>query len=346
MTATPALECSELVVSYGETRVLDSLELTVDPNETVALLGPSGSGKTSLLAAVAGVVPVDAGVIRIDGRRVDDSVPPERRPVSMVFQNYALWPHLTAIEIVAYPLRRAGQSAAEAHPQAQGLLDRVGIGELGARYPSELSGGQQQRVGLARALAKAPALYLFDEPTAHLDAALRTLLQEEVIDRQREAGAAALYASHDPNEALAVADRVALLRDGRIVQQGSPRRVYEEPVDEWAARLTGPAEVIDADLLERHGEVLTLRIDDVDVAVAGGGADRAGRVSVVVRPEWATLGGRLPGVVHRVRYTGARTSVLLDTPVGRVWVDSPHAADAVPGDPVGWSLQRGWLVDG
>ncbi len=347
MVSAPALECRGLSMSYNSTEVLRGLDLEADRGETVALLGPSGSGKTSLLAAIAGFVPIDAGSILIDGQAVvgtGGEQPPEQRSVSMVFQNYALWPHMIAAEIVAYPLARAGVEKAEAAAQAQRLLERVGIGGLAARYPSELSGGQQQRVGLARALAKSPAVYLFDEPTAHLDAALRAVLQEELIDRQHEAGAAALYATHDPQEALAVADRLALMRDGRVVQTGPPHEVYDQPVDAWAARLTGPAEVIEAEMIERRPDVVTLRIAGVDVAVAGGGADVDGVVTAVVRPEWASLGGRLPGTVHRVRYTGPRTMVLLDTPVGRVWVDSAREPTVQPGDETGWSLERVWLV--
>ena len=346
MTGTSvALRCRGVSLSYGATPVLDELDIDVAGGETVALLGPSGSGKTSLLGVVAGFVPVGAGEIHIDEVRMSQDVPPEERPVSMVFQNYALWPHMTAVQIVAYPLRRAGVPVSEARADALHLLDRVGIADLADRYPSELSGGQQQRVGLARALAKAPVLYLFDEPTAHLDAALRTVLQEELIDRQREAGAAALYATHDPLEALAVADRLALLRDGRVVQAGPPRVVYDEPVDAWAAHLTGPAEVLGVELLDRHQDVLTIRIGDLDVAVAGGGPHRSGRVDLVVRPEWAALGGRLPGIVHRTRFGGHRTTVLLDTEVGRVFVQAPSDAVVRPGDHVTWSLNRVWIAE-
>ena len=339
-----ALRCRELTLSLGTTQVLSELDLDVGDGETVVLLGPSGSGKTSLLGAVAGFIPIGSGEIWIDGVLMSVDVPPEERPVSMVFQNYALWPHMTAAQIVAYPLRRGGMPERAAVSEAHDLLDRVGIADLAGRHPSELSGGQQQRVGLARALAKAPAVYLFDEPTAHLDAALRMVLQEELIDRQRDAGAAALYATHDPQEALGVADRLALLRDGRIVQAGEPREVYAEPIDAWAAHLTGAAEVLNVELLDRHRDVLTIRIGDLDVAVAGGGPERSGRIELVVRPEWAALGGRLPATVHRVRYSGHHTIVLLDTEVGHVPVDAPSDATVRPGDHVTWSLNRVWIA--
>lgn len=346
--ASIAVECRGVSVRYGQVQVLDQLDLVVAEAETVALLGPSGSGKTTLLATIAGFVPLDSGEVWIDGELVGSggsALPPEDRAVSMVFQNYALWPHMSALDNVAYPLQRAGAGKTAACREAQLLLDRLGVGDLAGRFPSELSGGQQQRVGLARALARAPSLYLFDEPTAHLDKALRTLLQEELLDRTHESGAAALYATHDPGEALAVADRVALLRHGRVVQIGAPRQVYDCPVDEWAARLTGEADVFAVDVFERAGGELTLRLGDVDLVVTGAGVPNASSVAAVVRPEWASLGGPLDGEVHRVRYVGPRTLILLDSAHGRVWVEG--VADAVPavGDRVRWSLNRVWLID-
>jgi len=346
-TSRGALECRGVSVKYGSVQVLDRLDLTVDEGEIVAVLGPSGSGKTSLLAAIAGFVPLESGEIWINGAlagSVDSAQPPESRSVSMVFQNYALWPHLSALENVAYPLRRAGVEKADARREASRLLDRLSIGELAVRFPSELSGGQQQRVGLARALARAPSVYLFDEPTAHLDAVLRTLLQEELLDRTRESRAAALYASHDPDEALAVADRVALLRDGRIIQIGQPRQVYESPIDEWAARLTGEADLFAVEVASRDGADLTIRLGDVEMAVDGGGTPDARSVAAVVRPEWASLGGPLVGDVHRVRYLGARTLILLDTAYGRVWVAGANDQTPRVGDRVEWSLDRVWLI--
>jgi ABC-type Fe3+/spermidine/putrescine transport system ATPase subunit len=349
MPDRPVLSCRSVCAAYGSSLVLDHLDLDAAPGETVALLGPSGSGKTTLLAAVAGFVPLSSGTIEIAGEPVSGpglDVAPERRSVSMVFQNYALWPHLTALDTVAYPLRRSGADRATAATEAARLLERVGIGELAGRYPSELSGGQQQRVGLARALAKSPAVFLFDEPTAHLDAPLRSTLQEELIDRQRETGATALYASHDPSEALAVADRLVLIRDGRVVQQGAPHEIYESPADAWAARLSGTAAVVAVPLLDRRGDVGTVRIGDVDVAVAIGGEAPGPVVSLVVRPEWGALGGRLTGTIHRVRYAGSRTLALLDTPVGRVWIEVPRNAALRSGETVGWSLRRAWMVAG
>lgn len=338
-----------MVVSYGDTRVLDELDLTVGRGEAIALLGPSGSGKTTLLYAVAGFVAPTAGSLRIAGEEVAGPGrhrPPERRRVGVVFQHYALWPHLTALETVAYPLRRRGVAPADAERQARALLDRLAIAALADRHPAELSGGQQQRVGLARALACDAGLYLFDEPTAHLDTPLRAALQEEVAERRQEAEAAALYATHDAAEALAVADRVALLRDGRLVQIGTPQQVYEQPVDLWAAELTGPAAVLQVDTVGRD-DAARVRLGDVEVDVAVDGATDGvtdGALRALVRPEWTTLGGPLPGVVRRAWYRGAYTDYRVETAAGDVTVRLPGPPVARAGERVGWRLDRVWVL--
>jgi len=240
---TPALALKGVGVRYGEAVILDGIDLVAEPGEVVAVLGPSGSGKTTLLFAVAGFVPIDAGSISIGGTDVatpERGMPPERRDVAVVFQSYALWPHLSAADTVAFPLQAAGTPGDAARREAARLLEAVGIGELAGRRPAELSGGQQQRVGLARALARRAGVYLFDEPTAHLDAPTRAAVQAEIAARRAELGSAAIYATHDAAEALGIADRVALLRGGRLVQQGTPDEVYERPADRWAAGITGP----------------------------------------------------------------------------------------------------------
>jgi ABC-type Fe3+/spermidine/putrescine transport system ATPase subunit len=255
-------------------------------------------------------------VIRIAGSTVSGEgriVPPERRSVGVVFQNHALWPHLTALDTVAYPARRRGAGRAEARAEALAVLGLFGIAHLAGRRPAELSGGEQQRVGLARALARRAALYLFDEPTAHLDTHVRGLFLDQLGSRRREQGAAAVYATHDAEEALALADRVALLRDGRLVQAGTPEEVYERPVDLFAARLTGPASVLDAD---------------------GG--------PVLVRPGWARLGGPLGGRLREVRFRGPHSDHLVTTAMGELLIREPGAPALRAGDDVTWSLERSW----
>ena len=234
MLRTPdAVACAGLSVGYGRP-ALASLDLAVAPGETLALLGSSGSGKTTLLNTIAGFVAPLAGQVWLDGQLASGPgrlVPPERRRIGMVFQDHALWPHLSVLDTVAYPLRRAGAARAAARRAARAILEQISLSPLAGRRPGQLSGGEQQRVGLARALAGAPRIYLFDEPTAHLDASLRAQILEEVARRRAADGAAAIYATHDATEALAIADRVAVLHSGALAQAGPPAEVYAAPDD-------------------------------------------------------------------------------------------------------------------
>ncbi|RZU31798.1 ABC transporter ATP-binding protein [Blastococcus saxobsidens] len=322
MSVEPVLEVVDLVVVYDGTTALHGVSLSVAPGEVLALLGPSGSGKSTLLHAVAGFLVPSGGTARLGGTPVAGNgrpVPPEKRDLAVVFQNYALWPHLSALDTVAYPARRRGVSREQSRREALELLDLLRIAHLADRRPAELSGGEQQRVGLARALARRPSLYLFDEPTAHLDAHVRDVFLQELVARRRGTGAAGIYATHDAEEALGLADRVALLRDGRLVQVGTPQQVYEEPVDLFAARLTGPASVIDA-------------------------PDGAGRL--LVRPGWARLGGPLEGRLRAVWFRGPHSDHLLDTAAGEVLVRQPGPPRHPVGACVGWTLVRSWPLAG
>ena len=312
------LEVRGLSVAYGSVTALSDVHLSVAPGEVLALLGPSGSGKSTLLHTVAGFHPPQAGEVWLNGRCVSSarrSEPPERRELAMVFQNYALWPHLSALDTVAYPARRRGESRAQAREQALMMLDRLNIGHLSDRHPAELSGGEQQRVGLARALARRASLYLFDEPTAHLDTHVRGVFLEELVTRQRDTGAAAVYAAHDAEETLGLADRLALLAAGHVIQVGTPEQVYGEPVDELAARLTGPASVLTTP--DGPGELL-------------------------VRPEWASLGGDRSARIRDVWFRGPHSDYLLDTAQGRLLVREPGPPAHQRGEDVSWGLRRSW----
>jgi len=320
------LRCRGLVVGYGDSVIIDGLDLEVG-YETVALLGPSGSGKTTLLHAIAGLLPLRAGSVEIAGRDVT-GLPPEQRSIGMVFQNYALWPHLDALETVAYPMRRKGVAADAAWSEARRLLDAMGIAELAERRPDQLSGGQQQRVGLARAMASEPDLSLFDEPTAHLDAALRHTLQSELVAHGR--AVPTLYTTHDAGEALAVGDRVAVMRGGRIVQIATPDEVYDRPVDAWCARLTGPASVVETEGGALGGEPIPGLDPDTE--------------RVVIRPDWASLGGTRAANVGMVRFEGPHTDYGLDIQGGRVTVRAPGAPQLAVGQSTGWTLHRCWPV--
>jgi ABC-type Fe3+/spermidine/putrescine transport system ATPase subunit len=314
------LQLRDVSLAYAATPVLDSVNLTVAEGEVLALLGPSGSGKSTLLNAVAGFLPLRTGEIFLRQRRVatvGSAEPPEKREIALVFQDYGLWPHLTALDTVAYPLRRRGLRRDLARSEAQQLLDRLGVGQLAGRKPAQLSGGEQQRVGLARAMARQAALYLFDEPTAHLDAQVRDVFLAQLAARRRELGAAAIYATHDAAEALGVADRVALLVDGRVIQVGTPQQVYAQPINAAAARLTGPVSLL-------------------------AGSD----VSVLVRPDWAKLGGDRTGIVADVWFRGSHTDYVLDTPDGQLQLRAAGLPAHERGEKVSWSLDHSWTLPG
>jgi ABC-type sugar transport system ATPase subunit len=303
-------------VAYGPTTVLDSVNLSVGEGEVLALLGPSGSGKSTLLNAIAGFISIRSGEIALGTRLVatpNRADPPERREVAFVFQDYGLWPHLTALDTVAYPLRRRGLRREAARAQAQQILDRLGIGGLADRKPAQLSGGEQQRVGLGRALARQAVLYLFDEPTAHLDAHLRDVFLGVIAARRRETGAAAIYATHDAAEALGLADRVALLVEGRLIQVGTPQQLYTEPASAAAARLTGP------------------------VSILSGAAG-----PLLVRPDWVRFGGNRAGVVADVWFRGSYTDYALQTAEGDLLLRSLAAPTHQRREKITWSLDHAW----
>ncbi|MGI9185306.1 MAG: ABC transporter ATP-binding protein [Solirubrobacteraceae bacterium] len=233
---------------------LNDVSLTVPRGQFLVLLGPSGSGKSTLIRCLAGIDRPSAGTISIAGAVVADhyrQVPPERRDLAMVFQDFALWPHMTVGENVAFALRRRALSTAEGRSRAAAMLDRMGLGlaAYGKRYPHELSGGEQQRVALARALVAKPALLLFDEPLSSLDANLRERLRIEIDTLVRDQGATAVYITHDQREAVALGDQVGILERGRLVQLGRPEMIYGAPATAFAARFTGLSGTFDGRLM-------------------------------------------------------------------------------------------------
>jgi ABC-type Fe3+/spermidine/putrescine transport system ATPase subunit len=344
-----ALRCVSVGVRYGDVEALSDADLAVAPGEVVTLLGPSGSGKSTLLHAVAGLLQPSAGEIWLGDRLVatpSRSVPPEKRAVGLVFQDFALWPHLDALATVAYPLLRAGMRRRDAETLARDLLEQLDIGALARRRPAELSGGQQQRVGLARALARQPRVFLLDEPTAHLDTHLRTAFQASVRDRQAATGAAALYATHDAGEALALADRVALVVGGRIVQIDTPQRVYAEPASAQVAALTGPGSVVTAQVAMLPGDRMSVELaGGVAIVPAAGvqaAAPRAARV--LARPDWIHLGGPFPARVAARAFRGAHTDYELTGADGTVHLHLPGPPRHAVGAAVSWGMDRAWVL--
>jgi iron(III) transport system ATP-binding protein len=264
---------------FGEVVAVDAADFCVERGEFVALLGPSGCGKTTLLRLIAGFERPDAGTVAIGGRHVAGGtwVPPERRHVGMVFQDYALFPHLTVAENLAFGLPRAGRAARVAD-----ALTLVGLGGLDDRYPAELSGGQQQRVALARALAPRPGVVLLDEPWSNIDPLMRAAMRDELCAILREADVTVVLVTHEREEAFSLADRIALMQDGTIVQAGSPEEIYFQPANRWAAEFVGAANLVTGRLA--GGRVETA-IGDFAADCGNGYAP----VEVLVRPELLEL---------------------------------------------------------
>jgi iron(III) transport system ATP-binding protein len=288
---------------------VDNISLTVAANELVVLLGPSGCGKTTLLRCVAGLEKPDEGEIVIDGKVMFSStkgifVPPDQRRLSMIFQSYALWPHMTVAQNVSYPLEGHKLSSAEIASRVARALELVGIGGLEAQYPGRISGGQQQRVALARALVSGSSVVLFDEPLSNVDAQVRSQLRFELKRMQRQIGFSGLYVTHDQAEAMELGHRVAVLQSGRIAALDTPKRVYEEPTNHYVANFVGVSNFLNGTV--GAAAAGNIRIDtalgpfEVDVADAqfASGAE----VQLVLRPERISLSAYPPakGVANTV----------------------------------------------
>ena len=253
------LELDRLTKRYADVTSVDGLSLAVEPGEFICLLGPSGCGKTTTLRMIAGFLEPDAGEIRVGGRVVSAPgavVPPERRNMGMIFQSYAVWPHMTVRDNVGYGVRMRGASADETRRRADETLKATKLFELAERYPSELSGGQQQRVALARALAPNPDILLLDEPLSNLDANLRGDMRLEIRRLHDEFHNTSIYVTHDQLEAMTMADRIVVMNAGRIEQIGTPQDVYDRPNSRFVARFIGGSNVVDAKHLSgNHVEV-------------------------------------------------------------------------------------------
>ncbi|WP_151737724.1 ABC transporter ATP-binding protein ['Paenibacillus yunnanensis' Narsing Rao et al. 2020] len=228
----------DLVKQYGSNTVVQNLNIAVESGEMLSLLGPSGCGKTTTLRMIAGMHSPTSGSIQLDGRELTH-VPPHKRDVGLVFQNYALFPHLTVFENVAFGLKRHGVPKGEIKGRVMGALESVQLANLAERYPAQMSGGQQQRVALARTLVLKPPLVLFDEPLSNLDAKLRQALGIEIRALQREYGFTGIFVTHDQEEAMTISDRIAVMNGGRIVQMGTPQEIYMHPADPFVADFVG-----------------------------------------------------------------------------------------------------------
>ncbi|MDQ6754343.1 MAG: ABC transporter ATP-binding protein [Actinomycetota bacterium] len=325
---------------FGKTPALAGINLNIEPGRFAVLLGPSGSGKSTLLRAVAGIEKIDGGAISLNGTLMSSKthhIAPERRDLGMVFQDYALWPHLSVADNVGYALRRRKLRHPEASKRVSEILERVGLDHKAASYPNELSGGQQQRVSLARALVGRPSLILFDEPLSNLDADLRERLRLEISTLTRETGATALYITHDQSEAFALADEIGVMRDGALEQYGPPESIYNQPSTPFVARFTGVGGTLDATVTSCRDDKVAVRLGASEMLCRHPGDLKTGdRVTVHVRPAGARLHHRthtrheargtgtaeamgvLPGRVVDVAYRGRAYDHVVDGPWGQL----------------------------
>ena len=331
-----AVEFRAVRKDYGSFTAIPQLDLSIEPGQLVTLLGPSGCGKTTTLRMLAGLETPTKGAILIGGQDVT-RLPPNRRDVTMVFQSYALFPHMTVLDNIAYGLESDGIRKAEARRMAEGGLELVGLSGLADRLPSELSGGQQQRVAVARALVLEPQVLLLDEPLSNLDARLRRRVRTEIRELQQRLGFTAVYVTHDQEEALAVSDRIVVMKDGLIAQDGTPRDLYETPASEFIADFIGEANVIACEVMAVNNGLAHIRVGGAGIDLPARDA-RTGPARLAVRPGAFRLEGGgegLEGKVATAAYLGDHIEYEIDSAAGRLFItDDTNTTALTPGTPV------------
>ena len=341
-----------------EVMAVDDVSLDVHSGEMVVLLGPSGCGKTTLLRCIAGLEQPNSGDVHVGGREVSGQgmrpTAPERRNIGMMFQSYALWPHMTVQQIVAYPLQARKMAKADIEPRVMEMLRVVGIESLAAQHPGQLSGGQQQRVALARSLVAGPSVMLFDEPLSNVDAKVREQLRYEIVEMQRKLGFAGIYVTHDQEEAMQLADRLAVMSAGKIVQMGPPREVYRKPATSYVARFVGALNIWQG---RRTGErsdrsTVTFEVEGlgpVEVAAENAAEAVGTDVSVIVRPEALSISttsaaacpNAWSATIVREMFVGAHSEYVLALDGGtelRCWTFDPAVSGSREGTRVSVSI--------
>jgi putative spermidine/putrescine transport system ATP-binding protein len=345
-----SLTVRRLAKHYGPTRAVDDVTLTIGRGDFVTLLGPSGSGKTTILMAIAGFVQPTAGEVLLDETPITP-LPPEKRNFGMVFQGYALFPHMTVAENVNFPLRVRNVARAEAERRVAEALDLVQLGPLKDRRPNQLSGGQQQRVALARALVFQPALLLLDEPLSALDKKLRAELQVELKALHRRVGLTFIYVTHDQEEALSMSDSIAILRDGKLVQQGPPGALYERPATRFVADFLGKSNFLAGRIIERRSDGFAYAVNGARF-MQDGPALPGDEVLIALRPEKigiAAEGEAAPntveGTITAWSYFGTSFALVVETgAAGTLQVTVP--AWRCPVEPAeGRRVRLAWTAD-
>ncbi len=279
------LKLISILKKYGKVKAIDNLNLEVQDGELVTLLGPSGCGKTTTLRTISGFLAPDSGDIYINDRRITD-IPPERRGIGLVFQNYALWPHMTVFQNLAFGLQMRKIPKDEIKKRVKQQLETVRLEEYENRYPRELSGGQQQRVALARALVLEPDILLLDEPLSNLDALLREKMRFEIARIHRESGVTTVYVTHDQTEAMVISDRIIILNKGRIMQQGKPEDIYENPSNKFVAGFMGNTSFINGTVADFNGKYTLVKTGDgLTIYGTGRKMKKGENVVIAVRPE-------------------------------------------------------------
>ncbi|MEK9971170.1 MAG: ABC transporter ATP-binding protein [Ferrovibrio sp.] len=318
-----SVEFRQVSKRYGEVTAVNSVSFTIAPGTLVTLLGPSGCGKTTTLRLIAGLEMASSGQILIGGEDVTRLSAAERG-VSMVFQSYALFPHMNVLENAAYGPTVSGMPRKQAEAMAAEKLALMGLTGFEKRLPSELSGGQQQRVAVARALVLEPRVLLFDEPLSNLDAKLRRRVREDIRELQQRLNLTVAYVTHDQEEALAVSDRIIVMSNAAIAQEGTPRELYEQPANLFVADFIGDSNIVDAEVVSVSAEHASVRIGPLTLDLPARGITKSGAAKLAVRPEAVLIatesGSGLPATVARAAYLGGHLEYSLQTAAGTFFV--------------------------
>ncbi len=328
-TDKQGIDIEDLYLSFGDTEVLSGVNLNIKPGEFFAFLGPSGSGKSTLLRAIAGFGPRPKGTIKIGGVDVLD-LPPWKRNVGMVFQSYALWPHMSVRENVGFGLKERRMPNAEIKPKVDAALELVGLSHLAERMPNQLSGGQQQRIALARTIVVEPKVLLLDEPLSNLDASLRVEMRRELLALQRKLGLTTIFVTHDQEEANTTSDRMAVLDGGVIQQVGSPQTLYDEPDNLFVADFLGTANILPGEV-KRSEQGIVFATETGEVLALESAT--LGKGSIVLRPQNISLvrestANTILGSIRHREFLGSQMRYLIDAAGIEMVVDESHIAGA------------------